>query len=139
MRVTLERAAQAIDRKARAVVAETRRAEQEALADGLKEARRLSSGAYSARQLRAMGHPYARRRGGGGLPGQVINVQTGAFRAGWRIQGRRLVNTRGAARWLMARGTRTMIGRPIQAAVAAALAAAGRRRALAAARRAMRR
>lgn len=123
MRVTLAQAAAAIERKARAIATEARRAERQAAREALAEARKLSSGPYSARALARLGHPYARRRPRPPLPASVINVQSGRFRAGWQVTGTGdrlvLVNASPAARWLTARGTRRMIGRPIAAAVAA--------------------
>jgi hypothetical protein len=61
--------------------------------DMKQEALRLTSGTVSSDTLRAMGHPYARRRtqgrrrGGqrGSLPRLPINVQTGTLRKSLRV------------------------------------------------------
>lgn len=138
MRVALAQAAQALQRKAEATIRQVRAAEQRAAYEALQEARKLSSGPFSAGMLRAMGHPYSRRRPRPPLPAHVINVQSGRFRRAWRIAGAgdrlRIVNASPAARFLSAGGTRRMIGRP----VAAALAARVRERRLARLRDAMR-
>src|SRR5438105_148810 len=80
---------------------------------------RLSSGPYRTSQLRQMGHPYSRRRPRPPALPAIINVQTGRFRAGWRIRARlsgsRLTldveNVSPEAKFLL-HGTRWMIARP---------------------------
>lgn len=122
MRVSLAQAAQALQRKADAAIREVRRANEQASYEALLEARKLSSGPFSSRALRAMGHPYARRRPRPPLPAHVINVQSGRFRRAWRIAGHgdalRLVNDTPYGRGF-ARGTARMIARPISIALAA--------------------
>lgn len=64
--------------------------------------------------------PYA-RHGANPYPLHIINVQGGAFRKGWRVSYTRrgtvtnveLVNASAPARFLTAKGTRHMAGRPI--------------------------
>lgn len=120
MRVTIDRAADALRNKAREVARRAREAETENGREALRVARLLSSGPLTSRQLVMLGHPYAARAPRAGRPA-VINVQTGRFRAGWRLvrQGNRtrIVNHSPLSR-IFARGTRLMIRRPIAQAVA---------------------
>jgi hypothetical protein len=76
-------------RKAEAIVAEVRREVDGIGRDMQAEAVRLSSGPYSLKQLRRMGHPYSRRRPNPGAIGgdfARINVQTGVFRKSWSMR-----------------------------------------------------
>lgn len=50
-----------------------------------QDAVRLTSGTLSARQLRAMGHPYARRHRNPLIPPLPINRQTGRLQASLRV------------------------------------------------------
>ena len=96
-------------------------AERENVQDVLATARLYSSGPYSRADLRRLGHPYARRRPRPPLPPGIVNVQTGTFLAGWRVEGpdrdlaSRVVNETDRAEFM--RGTARMIRRPIAAAV----------------------
>lgn len=47
----------------------------------------LSSGPYTSRMLRALGHPYARRNPRPPGDPATINVQSGLFRSSWRREG----------------------------------------------------
>ena len=138
MRVSLAQAAAVLQRKAEATVREVRRANEVASYEALQEARKLSSGPFSSRQLAAMGHPYARRRPRPPLPAHIINVQSGRFRRAWRIAGHgdalRIENTDPKGRRFR-RGTLRMIARPIAVAVAARVRAKRMQRAREAARR----
>ena len=124
MKVALERAAAALRKKAEEIQRRVRAAEQDSAREALAIARAYSSGPFSARQLAVLGHPYASRAPHPPGKPSVINRQTGAFRAGWRIvragDVTRVVNDSRLAP-LFARGTRTMIRRPIARAVAQAI------------------
>lgn len=125
-----------VARKTDAMVRRLVAAEAETIEDARAEAIALSSGPFSLAELTAMGHPYARRvarlRKRGVvvsvpvLPPEVINVQTGAFRAAWRTKGpmvagetvtTTLTNDDPAARWMA--GTSKMVPRPVLEAVKA--------------------
>ncbi len=127
MRVPIERAAQALQRKADAIQQQVRDAEAQSARDLLRIARAQSSGPLSTAQLRMLGHPYARRRPRPPFSAAIINVQSGRFKAGWRVIGpssssggirSRLVNVSPEARWMTERGTSRMIGRPVMRAIA---------------------
>lgn len=47
----------------------------------------LSSGPHSYADLAALGHPYALRHGSPKLDPNVVNVQSGQFRAAWEVTG----------------------------------------------------
>lgn len=88
-----------LSRMARKIPEICQRAARETAEDLLEEARRMSSGTYSLRLLRQMGHPYAkrhvlnrkwgaRRKSAPGIPygdPAIINEQTGAFKRAWKI------------------------------------------------------
>lgn len=95
------------------------------LREGKATAQQMSSGPYSQAQLTRMGHPYARRRPRPPLAAYIINIQSGRFRAGWRVQGPReesgnlvgrIMNAVPYGAFLDA-GTRLMIARPIVQAI----------------------
>lgn len=97
-----------------------RKAEQESAKEILPILYELSSGPYTSAQLKAMGHPY-RIGGVPPLDPAIINAQSGAFRAGWRVRPPRLtsdslqtriVNKTPYAPYLLS-GTTKMIRRPI--------------------------
>ncbi|SRR6266511_3332041 len=100
----------------------------EAEAERLVKARlvKLSGGPYSAAALRAMGHPYSRRRPHPPAAPYIVNVQSGQFRRSWRVKARMqggdleiiVDNTAPYARYLFD-GTSRMIARPIRERVAA--------------------
>lgn len=121
--MTPAQAAARFARVGRELEANVLAAEAVTVKQGKAEAVRLSSGPLSTAQLRRMGHPYARRAPTSPNP-QVINVQRGAFRAGWTGDGptvtaggvvSRIYNTSGEAKYLL--GTRTAIARPIREAI----------------------
>src|SRR5262245_1459076 len=86
-------------RTARILEPAIRKAEQEAAQEALRIARRLSSGPFTAAYLRRHGHPYSRRHGARPpADPAIINAQTGAFRAAWRV-----TNTRRTSRGLQTR------------------------------------
>jgi hypothetical protein len=116
--VTFRRTARLIDER-------VRKAERESAEQALKIARQLSSGKISSAQLRQRGHPYAARNPRPPQDPAIVNVQSGAFRDGWKITGprtsskglvTRLVNTSKPAKFL-GRGTSRMIPRPIADAI----------------------
>lgn len=118
-------------RQAHAFERAIREAEAQAAAAALAEAQKLSSAPYSTAELRRMGHPYATRAPRPPGDAAQINVQTGRFRAAWRIVGprktksglsTRLVNDSPEAKLLLS-GTRYMIARPILTRVRQRIAA----------------
>jgi hypothetical protein len=126
-RVGIERAAAALRQKARALERELRTAETANAREALAIARGLSSGPLSQHQLTRMGHPYARRSPRPPFSAAIINLQTGLFRALWRVRGVEstgsgirsvLANDAPYARYLGERGTSRTIGRPIVRAIA---------------------
>lgn len=86
-------------------------------ADGLETAQRVSSGPFSLRRLRQMGHPYAKRDPRPPLHPGVINVQSGKFRRRWfaRVNASKgeasVINQSETAKFLKG-GTKRMIARP---------------------------
>lgn len=137
MRVMAAAAAAALTRKAKEIERRVRAAEAESAKEALAIARAYSSGSFSTRELAAMGHPYARRAPRPPGNPAVINVQTGEFRAAWRVvragDVTRLVNDSKLAP-LFSRGTTVMIRRPIARAVAQAIRQAREKRLRAAVR-----
>lgn len=103
------------------------------------EAVALSSGPYTTKMLRRLGHPYARRRPrpiGRQYPA-MINVQTGVFRANWRISETGMdrdgsmmasVYNIGKIPDYLHHGTERMIARPLVRTVEAKIAPALKRR-----------
>jgi hypothetical protein len=87
----------------------------------MEEAVDLTSGPYTQRDLRRMGHPYSRRRphGIGVSNPERINVTKGRIQRGWRYEfGARkrsvtLWNVADNARWMTGAGTRRMVPRRI--------------------------
>lgn len=124
MRVSGAQAAAALQRKAREIERRVRAAEEASAREALAVAREYSSGPLSTRELQMMGHPYARRRPRPPGNPAIINVQTGEFRAAWRVvkagDVTRVVNDSRLAP-LFSRGTTVMIRRPIARAVAQAI------------------
>jgi len=115
--------------RARAVTPEVNRAVAEVGTAAMKTARELSSGPLSLKELRRMGHPYARRRpfGPGITSPWLINAQSGTFRASWRLVMRTNAKSVSvsvknvdpkAKKWLTGAGTRKMVGRPILGEIA---------------------
>lgn len=115
--------------RARAVTPEVNRAVAEVGTAAMTTARELSSGPLSLKELRGMGHPYARRRpfGPGITSPWLINAQSGTFRASWRLVMRTnaksvsvtVKNTDPKAKkWLTGAGTKKMVGRPILGEIA---------------------
>lgn len=56
-----------------------------AAAEGLRIAQDLSTGQYSSKQLRKMGHPYAKRNPRPPQDAAIINLQTGIFKSAWQV------------------------------------------------------
>jgi hypothetical protein len=107
-------------RRARAMEANAMAAERQTMAFALQEARRLSGGPFKTAMLRAMGHPYAKRRPRPPIDAAIINKQSNVFRRSWRVvpprqAGKEMVSTLSNiapyARFLF-EGTRLMIMRP---------------------------
>ena len=107
--------------KARRVEMAIRSAEKDAAREGVEIAQELSSGRYTLGQLRAMGHPYAKRAPNPPQDAAIINEQSGRFKSAWVARRptrrgdyleTRIVNLAPHARFLH-RGTKTMIARPI--------------------------
>jgi len=105
-----------------AVPAAVLAAETEMVKAAKEAAVRLSSGQYSAAQLRAAGHPYARRAPNAAYDAAIINAQTGRFRSAFApilpvLSGgtvrSAVINNSPEARYMT--GTRSMIARPIAA------------------------
>jgi hypothetical protein len=127
MKVTPQRAAFILRRRAETFEREVRRAEAEVLAEARKQAVALSSGGFTRRMLARMGHPYAARRPAPPGDAALVNAQTGLFRASWQTSGPRktsrgfrsvLENTAAHAIPLF-QGTALMIARPIRQRIAA--------------------
>ena len=107
-------------RIAQAIPKELGDAEKTTAQETLKVAQELSSGTHRARRG---DHPYARRRPHPPAPPYLINIQTGQFLEGWKIQSlenpqsgkitHSVVNATRQAAFFTKKGTRTMIGRPI--------------------------
>jgi hypothetical protein len=131
MKVTPAAAAAVLRRKAQEIRRRVRTAEEDSGQEALQIARAYSSGPYSTAQLRMLGHPYARRAPRPPGKPSVINKQTGAFRAAWRVVKTgtqiRVVNDSRLAP-LFSRGTRYMIRRPVARAVAQAIRQSRERR-----------
>lgn len=70
-------------RRAARVKSELRAAEGQVLDQAKRQAQALSSGPYSLKELRKMGHPYAKRAPNPPMMAGVVNVQSGQFRAAW--------------------------------------------------------
>ena len=96
--------------------------------EAMQAATRLSSGGYSLAQLRAAGHPYARRAPDPSFDAAIINMQSGEFLNAWRSAGpyrvggvvkSKIVNNSRPAKYMS--GTKTMIARPIDKAILAAV------------------
>lgn len=119
--MNISQVAAALRRKADAIKQRTRDAEADNARRLLDIARAYSSGPFSTRQLRQMGHPYARRNPRPPGNPAVVNRQTGLFRASWRLvktaNGWRVENLAPYARYFNDKGTRRMIRRPIMRAI----------------------
>lgn len=117
-------------RKAQALGKRVYGAEKQSLKALSDDARTLSSGPLTLAQLSLMGHPYARRRPTSSDP-EVINAQTGAFRAAWHASGPSLsvndltstLDNSSPVAVFLAGGTTRMIARPIRAELVKRLAA----------------
>lgn len=121
-------------RTAHAMEAGAKAAESEAAKVAMEIAHDLSSGPITSRELRKLGHPYGHGRTPPADPA-ILNLQSGAFKAGWRIIGPRksgdglrttLVNASPYAGHLL-RGTRRMIPRPYERRLRDRLSAARER------------
>lgn len=118
----------AMKRKRDAVLRELLAAENRVLDETQAMFVRASSGSISTKTLRLMGHPYAKRDPQTPLNPAVINDQGGPFKKDWRktksrmvggVMRGRVVNVDTKAKYML--GTRKMIRRPIDAAVANAM------------------
>lgn len=104
------------------------KAEKSSLNEARRMAVTLSSGGYTSEVLALMGHPYSRRnpRPPLGRP-DIINVQTGLFRASWASKGPATSGNSGEFLSVLLntspygykmRGTPNMIARPIDKTIA---------------------
>jgi hypothetical protein len=103
------------------------RAVVETAREGVQIAKQDSSGRFSLRRLRQMGHSYARRAPNPPDDPAIINKQSGVFRAAWTVEPIHsttggatvgyVVNRSDRVRWLTERGTRLIMGRPIESRV----------------------
>ena len=78
--MTPGQAAAKIARMVERMPVELRRAEEKTVKQGLRIARKWSSGTYSLLALAKAGHPYSRRRPNSAFDPGLINVQSGDFR-----------------------------------------------------------
>lgn len=120
-------AAKDLKRFKQKLVKQLEEAEAKTAREGLKIARKQSSGSVSTSQLRKEDHPYAKRHGSPKRDPSTINVQSGEFRAEWHVQignslddGPAIVNYSRVARFLQ-EGTTTMFARPVEAVIIAKL------------------
>lgn len=112
---------QRLERAERELVPALREAERQTMEQALQEADRLSQGPFSATQLRAMGHPYARRAPSPPQDPAIINEQSGTFRRSWGpilqhyAAGTLFTSVQNTAPYsgYLARGTSLMISRPL--------------------------
>ena len=107
---------------------EIKKSESQSATFGVKIAKTLSSGPFSQMQLNAMDNPYAVRHGTAQIAPDVINVQTGKFRAAWKREVNdwtgsppdalltKVINTSGVAKYML--GTKRMLPRPVDALTA---------------------
>ncbi len=76
---------------------------------------------YSTKQLRRMGHPYAKRAPRPPVKPHILNRQNGLLHQSWKVNTRRysdgvtvsVVNMAPYAKYMTADGTTKMIGRPV--------------------------
>ena len=99
-------------------------AECQNLQNADRAAVRLSSGPHSTAQLRAAGHPYARRRPNPAYDAAILNIQGGGFVRDWRTDGprrgtggivSRLTNSNKVVKYL--KGTKNTVARPVVNAI----------------------
>ena len=127
--MSLAAAVRSLQSAKRDIEREVRGAVRRSLAQGLVEARRLSSGPLTPADKVERDRPYATRHGPLGKqsaqPGgnaAIINIVTGQFKQGWRTEGGNpapgtiasgtLVNRDEKVDWLV-EGTKHMIARPV--------------------------
>lgn len=127
-RLNYHQAAAALERKRVTLQREIVTAETQAVNETQQMFVRASSGTVSTKHLRLMGHPYAIRDPQTPLNPAVINDQGGDFARKWqkvapRLLGgvlrSRVVNTSQVAKYMF--GTKLMVTRPIDKAVAVAM------------------
>lgn len=128
MKVSGDKAADALRKKAREIEQRIRAAELATAQEALQVTRAYSSGPFSTRQLRILGHPYARRAPRPPMTPAIINRQTGRFLRAWKVRPPRksedrlitkITNDTPYASGFTPAGTALMIGRPIVRAVKA--------------------
>jgi hypothetical protein len=124
--MTPQQFAAAMRHKATAVKTAVIAAERETVKETARELVKGSSGSLTSGQLARAGHPYARRAPNSSYDPATINAQTGKFRASWVKSGpvsgggslrSSVVNTDPVAKYMM--GTRRMVARRLDTAVAA--------------------
>jgi hypothetical protein len=121
---TLKTAGAMFRRLSQDLVGAIRRAEDKSAAKGLQIAKDFSSGTKSLAQLRREDHPFAKRHGRPLDPPEVINSQTGEFRAAWKVIAQTvkgmpvpaIVNQNWKANFLKG-GTKYMFNRPVDESV----------------------
>ena len=118
--IPIARAAAHFRRAASRIAPQVVSAEKGTLKEAKADAVKLSSGPHSTAQLRAAGHPYARRAPNAAYDAAIINVQSGRFRAAWKTIApaaglggivSRLVNGSPEAKYMS--GTKTTIARAV--------------------------
>lgn len=117
--------AAAMQRKKAAITKETIAAEKQTVNETQDLFRQMSSGTIKTKQLRMMGHPYARRDPQIPVDPSIINLQSGIFEKSWQkslpkfvgtILKSSVVNIDPKAVFML--GTHPMIERPIDVVVA---------------------
>lgn len=101
---------------------EIRRANEDNANLVMRKARQFTAQRFfSLAQLRAMGHPYAKRNPFPPVRPHILNRQNGLLHRSWLVRVRRygdgstasVVNTAPYAKYMTAEGTTKMIGRPV--------------------------
>lgn len=123
-KATLKTAGRMLAGLGRAIVDRIRRAEDRSATKGVQIAKDFSSGGKSLAQLAREDHPFAKRHGRPKDPPEVINKQTGQFRAAWKqvaqaINGQTVpvIENRNYKSNFLKGGTVKMFARPIDEAV----------------------
>ena len=124
--IALSAAPAHFSRAATALVRTVLSAEAQTVREANAAAVQAASGPHSTAQLKAAGHPYARRAPNPAFDAAIVNVQSGRFRAAFRALASRLVsgvvkssvvNNSPEARFLTGQPTRYMVGRALASRV----------------------
>ncbi len=124
----LEEIARKAERLRSKIVAVVIQAEQESLKEAVTAFQRRSSGGLTRRDLRRMGHPFARRAPQSPMDASKINIGEGTFSREWQQEGvvfsdsgteGSAYNNSESAKWLATggKGRSKMVDRPIVEAV----------------------